>query len=170
MIYIQKIYHCKHFGLDFLLTNINNNWHISKCSSRPTTILAVIVGRRPNTITSNLSEVKMNICIIVYLFMSFVGHIEVKESPSKISKLINCIFCYSSVYFLRQNDGFAYNTSSGSFSGLALQNNKREQHFDPAFWKINQKVVNFSSAPYTWGYRLTEKLTMTTLNLNQVIS
>ena len=46
----------------------------------------------PNTITSNLSEVEMNICIIVYLFMSFVGHIEVKESPSKILKLINCIF------------------------------------------------------------------------------
>ena len=34
----------------------------------------------------------MNICIIVYLFMSFVGHTEVKESPSKILKLINCIF------------------------------------------------------------------------------
>ena len=53
---------------------------ISKYSSRPTTI------------TSNLSEVEMNICIIVYLFMSFVGHIEVKESPSKILKSINCIF------------------------------------------------------------------------------
>ena len=66
---------------------------ISKYSSRPTTILAVIVwGRRPNRITSNLSEVEINICIIVYLFMSFVGHIEVEESPSKILKLINCIF------------------------------------------------------------------------------
>ena len=41
---------------------------------------------RPHTITSNLSEVEMNICIIVYLFMSFVGHIEVKESPSKTLK------------------------------------------------------------------------------------
>ena len=40
----------------------------SKYSSRPTTILAVIVwGRGPNTITSNLSEVEMNTCIIVYL-------------------------------------------------------------------------------------------------------
>ena len=47
---------------------------------------------RPHTITSNLSEVVMNICIIVYLFMLFVGLIEVKESPSKILKLINCIF------------------------------------------------------------------------------
>ena len=47
---------------------------------------------RPHTITSNLSEVEMNICIIAYLFMSFVGHIEVKESPSKILKLINYIF------------------------------------------------------------------------------
>ena len=74
---------------------------------------------RPTTITSNLSEVEMNICIIVYLFMSFVGHIEVKESPSKILKLT----VYSSVYFLPQNDLFAYNTRSGSFSGLALQNN-----------------------------------------------
>ena len=66
---------------------------ISKYSSKPTTILAVIVwGPRPNTVTSNLSEVEMNICIIVYLLMSFVGHIEVKESPSKILKLIQCIF------------------------------------------------------------------------------
>ena len=55
----------------------------------------------------------MNICIIVYLFMSFVGHIEVKESPSKILKTV-----YSS-------DLFACNTRSGSFSGLSLQSNKR---------------------------------------------
>ena len=34
----------------------------------------------------------MNICIIVHLIMSFVGHIEVEESPSKILKLIHCIF------------------------------------------------------------------------------
>ena len=73
----------------------------------------------------------MNICIIVYLFMSFVGHIEVKESPSKILKSINCVFIS---IFLLQNDLFAYNTSrSGSFSGLASQNNKRKQPFDPAF-------------------------------------
>ena len=78
--------------------------------------------------------------------MSFVGHIEVKESPSKILKLLTV---YSSVYFLPQNDLFAYNTRSGSFSRLALQNNKRKQPFDQAFWKINQKVVNFSSAQYT---------------------
>ena len=65
--------------------------------------------------TSNLSKVKMNICIILYIFMSFVGHMEVKESPSKILKLINCIFCYSSVYFLRQNDRFAYSTDQEAF-------------------------------------------------------
>ena len=61
--------------------------------------------------------------------MSFAGHIELEESPSKILKLT----VYSSVYFLPQNDLFAYNTRSGSFSGLALQNNKRKQPFDPAF-------------------------------------
>ena len=73
----------------------------------------------------------MNICIIVYLFMSFVGHIEVKESPSKILKLINCIFIQERIKplysllihlynFLSQNYLFAYNTRSGTFSGLAL--------------------------------------------------
>ena len=65
----------------------------------------------------------MNICIIVYLFMSFVGLIEVKESPSKIFKLINCIFI---CIFSATNDLFACNTRSGSFSGLALRNNKRK--------------------------------------------
>ena len=43
----------------------------------------------------------MNICIIVDLFMSFLGHIEVQESPSKILKLINCIlhiFCHRTIF------------------------------------------------------------------------
>ena len=65
---------------NFSTISFTANVILSKYSSRPTTI------------TSNLSEVEMNICIIVYLFMSFVGHIEVKESPSKILKLIHCIF------------------------------------------------------------------------------
>ena len=63
--------------------------------------------------------------------MSFVGHIEVKESPSKILKLINCIFIC--MFSATENDLFAYNTRSGSFSGLALQNNKRKQPFDLGF-------------------------------------
>ena len=77
----------------------------------------------------------MNICIIVYLFVSFVGHIEAKESPSKILKLINCIFIciifrHRMIFLHITQDQEAFQDSG---SGLALQNNKRKQPFDPAF-------------------------------------
>ena len=70
--------------------------------------------------------------------MSFVGHIEVKESPSKILKLINCIFIC--IFSATERSFCMYNTRSGSFSELALQNNKRKQYFDPAFEKSTKRL------------------------------
>ena len=44
--------------------------------------------------------------------LSFVKHIKVKESPSKMLKISTV---YSSVYVLPQSDHFAYNTNSETY-------------------------------------------------------
>ena len=58
--YIEKIYYCKHFGLDSLLKNINNNWHMydfNKTSSKRQMRKLL----RPNTVL-NLANALKTLC------------------------------------------------------------------------------------------------------------
>ena len=68
--------------------------------------------------------------------MSFVGHIKVKESPSKMLKLI----VYLSVFFLPQSDLFAYNTRPESFLGVTRtisENNLLTRPFEKLIKKLS---------------------------------